>query len=92
MTFSVAVLQFYDHYFDWGLGKEISALSTVRNRNGIHPGSSVRIIKAEADLYLAAIDEKMMMKIGSRTDLSNLIPPQYKLVASGNNYAVWDKL
>ncbi|CAN6480209.1 unnamed protein product [Victoria cruziana] len=82
---------FYDHLFDWGLGREICALSAIRGRNGIHPESTVRIIKAEADLYLAAIDEKVLMKIGSRTDLSSLIPPQYKLATSGNDYAVWER-
>ncbi|PIA46294.1 hypothetical protein AQUCO_01500064v1, partial [Aquilegia coerulea] len=56
---------FYDHVFDWGLKDEIVKLVAIRSRNGIKPDSSLRIIVADPDLYLAAIDEKIIAKIGT---------------------------
>ncbi|KAJ6805720.1 putative alpha-amylase isozyme 3B [Iris pallida] len=82
---------FYDHYFDWGLKREISALLAIRSRNGIKPSSSLRIIAAHGDLYLSAIDEKIITKIGPRYDVGNLVPPDFHVVASGKDYAVWEK-
>ncbi|GLT58945.1 hypothetical protein SLA2020_317980 [Shorea laevis] len=82
---------FYDHFFNWGLKEEIKKLVAVRNRNGISSTSTVNILAADSDLYVAAIDEKMMVKIGTRWDLGNLIPSNFQLATSGNNYAVWEK-
>ncbi|CAM8901525.1 unnamed protein product [Rhodiola kirilowii] len=81
---------FYDHYFNWGLKNEINKLISVRNRSNIKPSSAVRIIASDADLYMAAIDEKIVMKIGPRLDLGGLLPPGSKLATSGNDYAVWE--
>lgn len=83
--------QFYDHLFDWGKKDEISKLSAVRARNGIGAGSKVEILAAEADLYVAKIDDKIITKIGAKNDLGNLIPPNFKIAASGVDYAVWEK-
>ncbi|XP_042381044.1 alpha-amylase isozyme 3A-like [Zingiber officinale] len=82
---------FYDHMFDWGLGKEIGRLSAIRARNGIYPASAVRVLAAEADLYVAMVDGKVITKIGSRYSVGNLIPPGFVIVASGNDYCVWEK-
>ncbi|XP_074580147.1 alpha-amylase isozyme 3A-like isoform X2 [Curcuma longa] len=82
---------FYDHMFDWGLEKEIRQLSAIRARNGIHPASALRILTAEADLYVAMVDEKVIAKIGSRYSVGNLIPPGFHIVASGKDYCVWEK-
>lgn len=84
-------MQFYDHLFDWGLKEQITKLATIRIRNGITPRSSVRIITAENDLYLAAIDEKIIAKIGSRYDVGNLVPSNFQIATSGNDYCVWEK-
>ncbi|KAG0469684.1 hypothetical protein HPP92_015771 [Vanilla planifolia] len=83
---------FYDHIFLWGMEEEISKLAAIRRRNGINPSSGLRILAHENDLYLAAIGEKLMAKIGSKLDLGNLIPPDFRLAASGNDYAVWEKM
>lgn len=85
------LMQFYDHFFDWGLKDEITQLTSIRARNGIHPGSTLRIVASDADLYLAAVDEKIMVKIGTRYDVGNLVPPNFHVVAHGNDYAVWEK-
>lgn len=82
---------FYDHFFDWGLKEEISKLISIRTRNGIKPNSVVRILASDPDLYVAAIDEKIIAKIGPRYDVGNLVPSTFKLATSGNNYAVWEK-
>ncbi|XP_009410104.2 alpha-amylase isozyme 3D-like [Musa acuminata AAA Group] len=82
---------FYDHLFDWGLKDEITGLAAIRTRNGILPGSTLRILVADADLYLAVIDEKVMVKIGPRYDVGNLVPANFHVVASGNGYCIWEK-
>ncbi|KAJ1289955.1 hypothetical protein BS78_02G204300 [Paspalum vaginatum] len=82
---------FYDHVFDWNLKQEISALSAVRSRNGIHPGSKLDILAADGDVYVAKIDDKVIVKIGSRYDVGGLIPSDFHPVAHGNNYCVWEK-
>lgn len=86
---------FYDHLLEWGqtLQKPIVELTTVRKRIGINNKSKVRIITAEADLYMAEIEEKMIVKIGGRLNLGNLLPPTYREIAtiSGEDYAVWEK-
>ena len=84
-------LQFYDHLIEWGLKEPISKLSAIRNRNGINSRSRVRILAAEADLYMAGIDDKIIMKIGPKLDLGNLLPPNYQVATSGQDYAVWEK-
>nr|ABK24434.1 unknown [Picea sitchensis] len=84
---------FYDHFVDGNLKKEIQNLSAIRKRNNINANSNCRIITAESDLYMAAIDEKIVVKIGSRYDVGNLAPPspEFRVVASGNGYCVWEK-
>lgn len=84
-------MQFYDHFFDWGKKEEISKLSLIRSRNGISPTSKVRIMASDSDLYVAMIDDKIIVKIGPKMDLGNLIPPNYKVATSGTDYAVWEK-
>ncbi|XP_019054914.1 PREDICTED: pentatricopeptide repeat-containing protein At2g04860 [Nelumbo nucifera] len=82
---------FYDHFFNWGLKEEIVKLVAIRTRNGIRPNSTLRIIAFNPDLYLAAIDEKIIAKIGSRYDVGNLVPPTFQIATSGNDYCVWEK-
>jgi alpha-amylase len=83
--------QFYDHFFDWGFKDEIAALLAVRKRNGITPASELTILVHDGDAYVAEIDGKVIMKIGSRYDVSAFIPAGYQVVAHGNDYAVWEK-
>ncbi|KAI4316706.1 hypothetical protein L6164_024661 [Bauhinia variegata] len=83
---------FYDHFFDWGLKEEISKLTDVRNRNGINMKSGVNILAADADLYMAEIDNKIIMKIGPKMDLGNLVPSNFRVATSGQDYAVWERV
>lgn len=84
-------LQFYDHFFDWGLKDQIAKLTAIRARNGISETSKVQIMASDADLYVAMVDDKIIVKIGPKLDLGNLIPPGYRVSTSGNDYAVWEK-
>lgn len=85
------VVQFYDHLFDWGLKKEIGKLAAIRTKNGINTTSRVNILASQSDLYVAAIDDKIITKIGPKMDLRNLIPRNFKVATSGKDYAVWQK-
>jgi alpha-amylase len=77
--------------FDWGLKGLIAELAAIRSRNCIHSGSKLRILVADGDLYVAVIDEKVIVKLGPRLDVSNLIPSSFHGVAHGDNYCVWEK-
>jgi alpha-amylase len=69
--------------FDWNLKQEISTLAAIRERNGIHAGSKLRI--------LAVIDEKVMVKIGTRYDVGSLVPSDFHPAAHGKDYCLWEK-
>ena len=84
-------MQFYDHFFDRGLKDQITKLVAIRNKNGISTTSRVNILASESDLYMAAIDDKIIMKIGPKMDLGNLVPSNYHVATSGNDYAVWER-
>ncbi|KAJ7535987.1 hypothetical protein O6H91_12G052600 [Diphasiastrum complanatum] len=79
---------FYDHFYDWGLKEEIKALISIRKRNDLRANSSCQIKAAESDVYVAAIDERVVMKIGSRFDIGGLAPnpDEYQVAAVGKDY------
>ncbi|MDD3001259.1 MAG: alpha-amylase C-terminal beta-sheet domain-containing protein [Candidatus Riflebacteria bacterium] len=79
---------FWEHVYDWNLYKEIQNLIATRKRNKINSGSKIEIIKAENGLYAAIIDNKVAMKLGNKDWNPG---PGYKLAASGDKYAVWEK-
>uniref|UniRef100_A0A0D6QR87 Alpha-amylase n=1 Tax=Araucaria cunninghamii TaxID=56994 RepID=A0A0D6QR87_ARACU len=83
---------FYDHFMNANLKETITALVATRKKHGIKANSAIRIITAQSDLYMASIDEKVVMKIGARTNIGNLVPgSDLKLVTSGDGFAVWEK-
>jgi alpha-amylase len=84
---------FYDHFYDWGFKDEIKALIKLRHRNDIKADSKIHIVTAENDLYLAVIDEKVVVKLGFRHDIGDLAPSpeEYDMAACGKNYCVWEK-
>lgn len=82
---------FWDHLFDWGLYDEIKDLIWIRKKNELTDESDVEIAFADGGGYGAYIDGKVAMKIGP----SFWSPPSgegWSLKASGEDYAVWDKL
>ncbi|KAL8160437.1 hypothetical protein V2J09_001974 [Rumex salicifolius] len=83
---------FYDHFFDWGLGQEISGLVAVRKRNGVTETSDVSILVADANLYVARVGANIIVKVGSRFDVpAGLIPADFEIAVSGKDYCVWEK-
>ncbi|CAN0922301.1 AMY1.1 [Linum grandiflorum] len=82
---------FYDHMFEWGMKEPITKLAVVRNAYGITSTSVVKILAAESDLYVAAINDNVIMKIGPKLDLGNLIPTSFQPVTWGDSYCVWIK-
>ena len=87
----VLLVQFYDHFIEWGLKEEIIKLSSIRVRNGISESSSVNIMASDADLYVAMIDESVIVKTGSRYEVGNLIPANFEVAISGKDFCVWEK-
>ncbi|PON65088.1 Glycoside hydrolase [Parasponia andersonii] len=89
----IFLVQFYDHLFiiKRELMEPIREVTAIRKRNGINSRSTVNILAAEANLYMARIDDKLIIKIGSKGDLGNILPPDYKLAYSGEDFAVWEK-
>lgn len=62
----VLVCQFYDHFYDWGLKEEITNLLKCRQHNKIRANSKVDIKCADGDMYVAEIDNKIIVKLGPR--------------------------
>ncbi|KAD3642219.1 hypothetical protein R6Q59_004846 [Mikania micrantha] len=80
---------FYDHIFS-RYKSEISALISLRKRNKIQCRSTVRINKAERDVYAAIIDEKVAMKIGPGHYEPQSGSQKWSLAVQGNDYKVWE--
>ncbi|KAK9276956.1 hypothetical protein L1049_006495 [Liquidambar formosana] len=80
---------FYDHVFSH-YKSEISALISIRNRNKIHCRSTVKITKAERDVYAAIIDEKVAMKIGPGYYEPPRGPQRWSSAIEGRDYKVWE--
>ncbi|HBC73874.1 MAG TPA: alpha-amylase [Candidatus Wallbacteria bacterium] len=79
---------FWEHYYDWNLKEPIKKLMAVRKSCGITSASKLQIVKAEVNLYVAVIDSKVAVKLGP----GNWSPGEgFKLLASGSDYAVWQK-
>lgn len=92
MIYSILIiLQFYDHFLEWGLKEELVKLTSIRLRNGISESSNVNIMASDADLYVAMIDGKVIVKLGPRYNLGNLIPSNFKASTFGKDYCVWEK-
>lgn len=79
---------FFEHFYEWGdfHQEKIRELLKLRHEQGLHKGSELVIHVAEQNLYVAEIDGRVLMKIGSRhwepaTDWQHRI--------SGPNYQVW---
>ncbi|OIW09662.1 hypothetical protein TanjilG_15368 [Lupinus angustifolius] len=80
---------FYDHIFS-NYRNEIATLISLRNRNKVNCRSTVKIHKAERDVYAAIIDEKVAMKIGP----GHFEPPSgsqnWSSVWEGRDYKLWE--
>ncbi|CAK8561509.1 unnamed protein product [Lathyrus sativus] len=81
---------FFDHIFSH-YKTEIEALLSIRKRNAINCRSTVKIHKAERDVYAAIIDGKVAMKIGP----GHFEPPsdsqKWKSAWEGRDYKIWEE-
>ncbi|KAF5754834.1 putative glycosidase [Helianthus annuus] len=80
---------FYDHMFSH-YKSEISALMSLRKRNKIQCRSTVKIVKAERDVYAAIVDEKVAVKIGPGHYEPESGSQKWSLAVQGNDYKVWE--
>ncbi|KAG8366299.1 hypothetical protein BUALT_Bualt17G0061900 [Buddleja alternifolia] len=80
---------FYDHIFS-DYQSQISTLISIRKRNKIHCRSTVKIVKAERDVYAAMIDEKLAMKIGPGHYEPSNGAQKWSLAIEGRDYKVWE--
>ncbi len=66
-----------------------------RKRNGIDSRSSLSIKLAEADIYVAHVSDKLVVKLGPRSDMPQELVPQenegWKIAATGKDFCVWEK-
>lgn len=84
---------FWEHVYDWKLKDEIFKLVAIRKRNNVLSGSKVEIQCAEKDLYVAKINDRVVVKLGPRYDMGNLVPNsnEFKVAASGKDFCVWER-
>lgn len=82
---------FYDHIFSH-YHSEIAALLSIRKRKKIHCRSTLKIVKAERDVYAAVIDNKLAMKIGPGHYEPPSGPQQWTVAIEGKDYKVWEAL
>ncbi|KAF4358054.1 hypothetical protein G4B88_009617 [Cannabis sativa] len=80
---------FYDHIFSH-CQSEIGGLISIRNRNKINCRSTIKITKAERDVYAAIIDEKVAMKIGPGHYEPHSESQKWSLAMEGRDYKVWE--
>mmetsp|Transcript_27047 Transcript_27047/g.80210 ORF Transcript_27047/g.80210 Transcript_27047/m.80210 type:complete len:514 (-) Transcript_27047:319-1860(-) len=87
---------FWEHMFEWdeGLKNKIVNLMEVRKRNEIKSDAQIEILTAEHDVYVAKIDDKLIVKLGPRYDIGGLQPSEeegWVKAAKGNEWVVWEK-
>ncbi|KXZ43538.1 hypothetical protein GPECTOR_87g400 [Gonium pectorale] len=87
---------FWDHMFDWGddLRRTIVQLAALRRRAGIVADSSLEILVAERDLYVARVGGRLTVKMGPRFEMGHLLPREadgWKFAVSGKDWAVWER-
>ncbi|KAH6555149.1 hypothetical protein KP509_1Z278000 [Ceratopteris richardii] len=75
-----------------GFSKQIEDLLRLRKRVGVNAGSKIHINAAEADIYVANIDDRLVVKLGPRFHMGALFPDpsNWKLALSGKDFAIWE--
>ncbi len=81
---------FWEHLYTWGDNhhKAIKEMAQLRTELGISRTSMLNILIAEQNRYVAQIDGKCLVKLGS----GQYSPDgEWQLRHSGNDYAIWSK-
>lgn len=74
------------------LPREIKTLLDIRRRAGICCESTLTILEASSELYMANVDDKLIVKLGPMYDVPRELLPsedEFALATSGDDYAVW---
>ena len=79
---------FWDHYFHWNLKSEIKELIRIRKQSKITSNSKVEILQAKQDLYVARINDQLLVKIGKGHWSAG---PEFATPIQGHNYTIWLK-
>ncbi len=84
---------FYDHLYYWGqeMRQQIIDVLKVRTRQMLHAQSSLRIERAERGLYVAYIDEKVVVKLGPVMWQPSGKVNLWNMTAFGKDYAIWER-
>ncbi|GAB4820889.1 hypothetical protein N2152v2_007935 [Parachlorella kessleri] len=86
---------FYEHMYDWGHEHhdKIAQLVALRKRCGITADAKLEILAADKDLYVATINNRVMVKLGPRMDMGAHVPndKEWKIVTWGKDFAVWER-
>ncbi|MEE2925158.1 MAG: alpha-amylase family glycosyl hydrolase [bacterium] len=79
---------FWDHYFEWGdfYRAKIRELSEMRHGLNIHRESNLQILEARNNLYVAKVDDKLILKLGS---LGFDPGSEWESAISGPGYYIW---
>jgi len=81
---------FWDHLYEWGRGHReiITALARLRYEFGINRRSSLSIVTAQDGLYVARIDDVVVLRLGS----GNWQPGSgWSERVSGADFCVWSR-
>lgn len=81
---------FWDHLFAWGpeLRDQIEALAGLRHELGLQRRSRLEIHRAERELYVATVDGKLRIKLGSRPYDPGA---GYRVRLAGPGYVIWTR-
>lgn len=87
---------FYDHFYEFGLHDQISDLLAARTKCGVHCRSSVKIVIAVAEGYVAIVGDRLAMKLGgidwNPSKQNDLVGRWEKLLDYGGDYQVWERV
>jgi len=79
---------YFVHFFDSKYKDVLKKMIKLRKKLKLNSESKVRILKAEKDLYVDVIDNKVLLKLGTRSyEAGN----KYKLVIEGKNFEIYVK-
>ncbi|KAL3700767.1 hypothetical protein R1sor_018789 [Riccia sorocarpa] len=83
---------FIDHLYEFKLKEEIKKLVLLRKRNRINARSKICILKAEADIYVARIEDRVIVKLGARMEMGGLLPnkKEWSMYMAGRDFAIWE--
>lgn len=80
---------FWDHLFDWNMEDELRNLIDIRKRNNIHSDSALHILQANKKSYVARIDDRIILKLG--TGAWQPKGQKWKHITEGKGFKIWEQ-